>query len=284
MGATQTYKMPDFEIPRPLAEHVEPAFAAREMQRYETRRNPEGLFRSAWNYAEYALNQRVESSEEVRQLYFESAQNLIGMVLNHSNTHQDVRLGALVLSSYLPLFQKRSNEESISPDDCLDMYYSLGSAMQHLQPLELDHPPQWRMAETAVLALAARTLQPDLLLYPTSPREETSSNALLNHDSYFYTGDDKIPIQQKLIQTNKSYDEWITILTLQPLVEKGLRKVHESSPQTLSDQVNYLLSLIIAETAGEELCRDERKFLNYLSQAVVSHRYKPQQVIATEAA
>lgn len=271
MGETQTY---DSNVSRPLAEHMEPRFVAAEMQRYETRRNPEGLFRSAWNYAEFALNQRIACDPEARRLYFESAQNLVGMTLHHPKVHQDVRLGALVLSSYIPLFWRRSIDQSISAQDCYDIYMSLGKAMHFLQPLELDQPPQWRMAETAVLALSARTMQPDLLLYPTSPREETSPNASLNHDSYFYTGDDKIPIQQKLIQTNKAYDEWVTVLTLQPLVEKGLRKIHEPSPQTLAEQINYLLSLIVAETNHVALNRNERSFLNYLSQAVAAHRSK----------
>jgi len=169
-GNTNTPDL-DFErLPRPLAEDLPPEAAVAAMHHYETRRNPEGLFRSAWNYTEFGLNRNFECSELVRKYYFEHAQNLIGMTLSHRRSHQDVKLGSLVLSSYIPLFQKRSFEQEVTPNDCRQVYESLGAAMRYLQPLETDSPPQWRMAETAVLALSARTSQPELLLYPTSPR------------------------------------------------------------------------------------------------------------------
>ena len=269
MGERQTLTK---TMPRPLAEYMEPSFVTSEMKHYETRRNPEGLFRSAWNHAEFGLNKNVACDDVVRKYYFEHAQYLLGRTLDHPDVHQDVRLGALVLSSYMALFQKRSTDQHIGAEDCYDIYMSLGKAMSYLQPLEVDRSPQWRMAETAVLALSARTLQPDLLLYPASPREEASLESSLNHDSYFYTPEEKIPIQQKLIQTDKEYDEWITILTLQPLVEKGLRRARAAQPVALVDQVNLLFALIVADTNGEELAKDEKSFLDYLSQAVVAHR------------
>lgn len=273
MRDTNMYQVSDMYASRPLAEDLEPAFIAREMQRYETRRNPEGLFRSAWNYVEYGLNQRITYDDDVRLYQFDHAQNLLGMTLKHPKTHQDVRLGVLVLSSYIPLFAKRSFDSEVSSHDCKEIYQSLGEAMRFLQPLDVDMPPQWRMAETAVLALSARTSNPELLLYPTSPREETSSNASMNHDSYFTEGKEKIPIQQKLIRTDKSYDEWITVLTLQPLIERGLRKSKASEPSELTDQLNYLLSLIITETSGSVVSREEKRFLDTMSSAVASHRW-----------
>jgi hypothetical protein len=109
------------------------------------------------------------------------------------------------------------------------------------------------------------------LLYPTSPREETSSIQAFNHDSYFYADKGKIPIQQKLLPTQKVYDECIQILTVQPLLDKALRKSGEQERITLSDKVNYLLSLIVAETSGAELTKDEAVFLNAMTEAVVAH-------------
>ncbi len=269
---------------QPLAEHVlaEQATAARKY--YEARRNPDGVLRSTWNTVEYATNLQIPVSREVREYDFEHAQGLIHMILQHPNTHQDVRLGALVLSSYIPLFKKRSLNEAVTVGDCQSIYESLGGAMRYLQPLVVDQPPQWRMAESAVLALSARTRQPDLLLYPTSPREENSLNGSLNHDSYFMDMNQKIPIQQKLIRTNRSYDEWITILTLQPLVEGGLKKARYPQMESLAEQINYLLSVIIAETNGERMTRDELAFLNHLSAAVASHRWKKREKSTKTAA
>lgn len=269
--------------PQPLAEHIPPTDITASRRHFERRRNPEGLLRSTWNQVEYALNQNIDIDPAVREYDFEHAQCLISMVLQHPEAHQDSRLGALVLSSYIPLFKKRGALEEVTPEDCVAVYESLGAIMRYLNPLAPDETPHWRMAETAVLTLSARTRQPDLLLYPTSPREENSTEGQFNHDSYFVSNDGKVPIQQKLIRTDKAYDEWITVLTLQPLVERGLRKTQQSDINGLTDQINYLLSLIIAETSGQAMDKDEVSFLNYLSAAVASHRWKRERNLRTVA-
>ncbi len=258
----------------PLAEYTEPTLLARELRKYETRRNTEGLFRSAWNYVECGTSLHGIDSHVHPECYFEYAQDLIGRTINHPDAHQDTILGALVLSTYLPLFVKRRAGEDVSAIDCRNVYASLGAAIEYLQPIEVDEPPQWRMAETAVLALSARTSRPDLLLYPTSPREEASDQAVVNHDSYFIDQGDKIPIQQKLIKTDQEYDEWVTVLTLQPIIERAMRKSGMRQIDNLAEQINYLFSLIVAETSNLKLSRQEIDFLNTVSAAVASHRWK----------
>ena len=260
-------------MPVPLAEFVDADAVDAATRKYGTRCKPAGLFHSAWNHTEFALNRSANDQSEVGEWYFEYANNLTAMIIDHPKAHQDDRLGALVLSSYLPVFRKRSQNEVITTNDCEDIYHSLGAAIAYMEPLRVDEPPQWTMAETAVLALSARTFQPDLLLYPASPREETSKDMSYNHDSYFYVNRNKIPVQQKLIKTQKTYDEWVNILTLQPLVEKGLRKTAQLEIGTAAEQLNYLLSLIVAEHTEQQLDRDERAFLNHMSAAVVSHRW-----------
>lgn len=274
MGEIKINTSLEFYFPQPLAEHLEPEFVLQEMEHYETRRNPEGLFRSAWNYVECGMNQTMNFTEDRRGYYFNYAQNLIGMLLQHEKTHQDTRLGGLILSSYIPLFQKRSLGLQVTSTDCEDIYQSLGMAMAHLQPLDIDEPPQWRMAETAVLALSARTRRPDLLLYPTSPREENSPVAPFNHDSYFLQGNNKIPIQQKVIESQKEYDEWITILTLEPMISQSLRRANQGVQGSLADHLNYLISCLVAETSKQTLTRSESDFLKRISAGVAAHRWK----------
>lgn len=255
------------------AEFLAPEVAINKMKRHETQRTPQGLFNSAWCHAEVGMNQHISISDEGRGFYFESAQMLTGMVIDQEESDRDTVLGALILSSYVPLFKKRALNQEVYPTDCMDMYNSLGAALRYLRPLSIDEPPQWRMTEVSVLALSARTHQPQLLLYPTSPREEHSDIFEVNHDSYFYANHNKVPIQQKLIQTDKSYDDWITVLTLQPLMDKGLRGSNRGVvEEPLSDKVNYLLSLIISETNGYKLAKSERNFLNFMSAAVAAHR------------
>ena len=107
------------------------------------------------------------------------------------------------------------------------------------------------------------------MLYPASPREESAPQHDSNHDSYFLTGQTKIPIQQKLRPTAATYAEYVRLLTLEPLLDKSASLAPN---QTTAEKVNYLLALVIAETSGEALSRDEAGTLNFLSQAVAAHR------------
>jgi len=266
-------RVDDYELHRALqspVEQLDQDMALAALKKFERRRNPSGLMRSAWSNAEFALNLR-DSSNDIRSEYFHSSQQLIAMTLAHPKVHQDTALNALTLSTYLPLFSKRAEDAEVSADDCDDVYRSLGQAMRYLRPLIIDEPPQWRMTEIASLALSARSHQPQLLLYPASPREEASATQSLNHDSYFLDNGEKIPIQQKLVPTQKIYDECIKVLTMQPLLSRALRKSGQSAKNELGEQVNYLLSLIVAESSGELLDRDEQKFLNVMTESVVAH-------------
>ena len=260
----------DAQLP---AELLAPEIALDKKERHETRRTPQGLFHSAWSHMELGLNQRIDMTDADRKCYFETVQMLTGMIMESKKSGYDLLLGTLILSSYIPLFKKRAFDQETSSSDCVDVYNSLGGALRYMRPLSIDEPPQWRMAEVSVLALSARTQQPSLLLYPTSPREEHSQDLAVNHDSYFYHDGNKIPIQQKLIYTDKTYADWVTVLTLQPLIDKGLRTAHTGMTNyPLADKVNYLLSLIISETNGWQLSVEEQKFLNYMSEAVIAHR------------
>ena len=266
----------DYEPPHvlpPLAEDLDQQLASAALKKYETRKNPNGLLHSAWSYAEYALNAR-EVRQSGREEHFHTSRLLTSMVVNHPKVGQDTLLGALTLTTYVPLFSKRAFEEEIDSKDCEDVYRSLGLAMNYLRPLAIDEPPQWRMAEIGVLALSARSRQPKLLMYPTSPREETSEIQALNHDSYFYDERGKIPIQQKLLPTQKIYDDCIKILTLEPLLDKAFKKNRDAVNTTLSQKVNYLLSLIVSEVSDVELNRDEVAFLNAMTEAVVAHYFE----------
>lgn len=257
-------------LPELCAEDIPFYKAEEEMLRHNMRRNPEGVFLSAWNHVEFAMN-RSRLDQEVRDNYFDLSQHLLLRAFNNPLAHQNTQLSCLLLSSYIPLFRKRANETIPTAEDCWGIYESIGQAMAYVRPLSVDQPPQWEMMETAVLALSARTMQPDLLLYPASPREEGSPFLWSNHDSYFYSDSRKVPIQQKLIQTDKEYADWMTILTILPIVDKAFKRTGLDT-ELSSHKINYLMSLIVAETSELEVTENERKLLNHMSSAVVSHR------------
>lgn len=270
MREIQTVTLGEFATTaRPLAEAVAPEMVQAAMRRHETRRNTAGLFHSAWNQVEFAVNGDLD--DDVTDTYFDTANILLAEVMRRHDAHQDAQLGGLTLSSYIPVFSKRAKEQPIDRQDCEEIYRSLGMALQYLRPLHVDEPPQWRMAEAAVLSLSARMRQPELLLYPASPREEQSSNQRLNHDSYFFTGTDKLPVQQKLMPTQKVYDECITVLTLEPLMNKAFKRTGDNGGRTMAEKVNHLIALIVTEISTGELTSQETKFLNLLTEAVAAH-------------
>ena len=276
MGTAERVEMQSFEsAPRPLAEKLDIELARAAMKEYETKPKPEGWLRSAWNFAEVGLNPDTRGSDE----FFNVSQYLVAMILKDKRSHQDTRMNALTLSTYVPLFEKRVADEGVTSQDCERVYESLGHAIRYLRPLTIEEPPRWRMTEVAVLALSARSRQPQLLLYPTSPREETSTIQELNHDSYFYSGDDKIPLQQKLLPVDKKYDSWVNILTLQPIIDKALKARGVTRMTELSDKVNYLFSLIVAETSEISMTREEVRFLNIMTEAVAAHFYSAQDIL-----
>lgn len=263
---------------RPLAEHLAPEISLSALRNHMTHRTPAGHFHSAWNHVEVSLNKSVEIEDDLRVLYIDDANALCGMVLNQQRATEDMRLAALTLSTYSPCMRKRALGESITPEDCSEVYSGLGAAIQYLQPLRPGDPPRWRMAETAVLAVSARMHNPELLLYPTSPREESSPTSAENHDSYFLNGEQKLPIQQKLIPTERTYNDNITLMNLQPMMEKTYRKCGMLPPHTSADQLNHLLSLIVAETTDEQaLSRHEREYLNRISGIVAYHHFEAYQ-------
>ena len=274
---------------RPLAEQLPPNAAEYAIRHFESRRTPAGLLHSAWSHVEYALCRSVSLDNRLRETYFDYTQELLGEIIRADvsteiygreisrSVSQDTLLGALTLSSYVPLFRKRALEQSASHRDCTELYNSLAEAITYLRPLQIDEPPQWRMAEVATLALSARTTRPNLLLYPASPREESAPEGLRNHDSYFMTTDDKIPLQQKLIRTERTYDTCITILTLEPLLDRGASRAQLTTELTSADKINRLLALIVAEAHEQELAPEEKHFLDQLTRALVAHRFQGQQ-------
>lgn len=254
------------------AEQLSAGVATAAMRSTNTRRKPAGVFCSAWNHVEYAMSDNDSVDDDIRIDYFDYAQDLLGEVIVRPDSNQDVRFAALRLSSYVSVFRKRRLGEDVTSSDCQELYHSIGAALALLRPLELDEPPQSIMIEAGCEALSARSLRPENLLYPTSPREEASPFSHLNHDSYFYVNDDKMPLQQKLIATTKSYDEAIRVLTLLPLLEKAAKKSNLVLPESSSEQLNMLLGLIVSETHQVDINRHEKQFLDYLTRSIIAHK------------
>ena len=267
-------------VPHPLAETLDHSIALAAMNRFSAATASEGKYHSAWYHMEFSMHQSDHIPQDVRESYLDTTQGLLGDIVADSYAHHSTKFGALILSSYVHVLAKRARGEEITSDECEQIYHSLGSAIAYMQPLSQEEPPPSIMVETALMALSARNRRPEFLLYPTSPREESSKLAPWNHDNYFIENGRKLPIQQKLRLTEKEYDQAITVVTLEPIIDKALAKYNLATPRQLSEKINYVLSLIVLDTQNPKLLeRSEHAVLNHLGECVARLRS-----IALEAA
>lgn len=258
------------------AEHIAAETALSSMKKYGRKSSGEGLYRSAWSHLECALNMTAHKTRDERNQYFEYAEHLFGMALQKKNISQTSLYTILTVGSYMPLFRKRGHNELLDANDCHAVYHSLGRCVAYLYPQSQLYTVDSRMSELLILACSARIGDPDLLLFPASPREESSPHQPLNHDSYFYADGVKIPMQEKITSTNKCYDSPVRVMTLQPIMVEALER---GGFDTLSDgpfhaQLATTLSLIVSEVTQDNLSSQETRVLNCLSEAVSSHFYE----------
>lgn len=219
------------------AEFLDLALIKSSMDHFGRRKALRPKLHSAWNHVEYALNDQAQISDDLRRIYLEYAQDLLGEIVGRHRAERQLHLDAFILSSYMPVFQKRSCNDMITNDDCQAIYSSLGRVVSYLQPPTSARHLGPRMEELMVLAISARISRPQFLLFPASPREESSSNPSWNHDSYFYEARTKRPVQQKRIPTEKQYDEQITRLILQPILDRAIKRKDEGIADTVDDQI-----------------------------------------------
>lgn len=253
------------------AEELAPDIAHAAMIHFTRRTSADGKYRSAWYHVEFALHQTSELDEDIRTGYIDTAQMLLGEVIQKPTTPGPTRFGALVLSTYLPALHERAKGRPVTRDDCEGIYQSLGAAIGYIRPLPSDEPPPAIMVESVLLALSARTRQPEYLLYPASPREESSTIAAYNHDSYFLDRlRHKLPLQQKSCATGKLYDPSVTVIVLEPILDKAYKKYGFERPATLHEKINHILSLVLVDTQQNTLTRKEKAFLDFMGENIVS--------------
>lgn len=256
------------------AEQLPVGLASITMNRYGARRNPAGILHSAWCHIEYALSPDCQDVADLKNTYFNYADDLLGEVINSPSSGQNIRFSALRLASFMPLFKKRVTYHNITQQDCIDLYGSLGAALSWIKPLHDDEPPQSSMYEAACESLSARSRQPEYILFPTSPREEASVKARFNHDSYFLNASNKLPIQQKLIATAKRYDNPVKVMLLEPIIERAAKRAKMELPDSRANKLNTVLSLVIREAHSDNISIRETQFLDCITRGIIAH-YDP---------
>lgn len=267
--------------PGPLAEHVDAGVALAAMRHCMTLRKPEGHFHSAWRHIEFAMNQNVTYlNEPLRKKYMGDAQWLLAGILDargdkHGRkTNPDLYAQAITLNIFLPVLTKRALTQAITPKDCQNIYQSFGTAFRTINAFTYPDSSykSARFAEMLGPALSARTKRPDALLYPSSPREEASTTQPLNHDGYFIKSTEKIPLQTKLIYTEKIYHDPTRTIYIDPLAEHALKRA-ELIPEGIELPIGYYTEMI-AELVDEETAgfidHQGKEALDYLTRSVVA--------------
>ncbi len=270
--------------PGPLAEHVDADVALAAMRHCMTLRKPEGHFHSAWRHIEFAMNQNVTYlNEPLRKKYMGDAQWLLAGILDvrgdkHGRkTNPDLYAQAITLNIFLPVLTKRALSQSITQNDCQNIYQSFGTAFRTINAFNYPDSSykSARFAEMLGPALSARTKRPDALLYPSSPREEASTSQPLNHDGYFIKSTEKIPLQTKLIYTEKIYHDPTRTIYIDPLAEHALKRAN-LLPTDIVLPIGYhtemIAELVDEETAGL-IDQQGKDALDYLTRSVVA-RYE----------
>ena len=274
--------------PLPLSEQLAPPLAEAGMRHFSEAKTAHGLVHSAWRIIEFGLAQSVPLSDELRRLYINTyASQVLGDVLalnkddnplrhqqpdytctpNHTHFHH-----ALLIGAHLPLFAKRATGQQVTRDDTRELHASMVCVLQEELALDEDTQQTARLSETVSSLLASRTGLPEYILYPASPREESSHKQQHNHDRYFVQHNTKIPVQIKIGQTAARYLPEIAVLDIEGMLQFSATRAHLDSPPkstTIAPHVHRAAELISLEHDGEFLYPEERMFLNTASQAIV---------------
>ena len=270
--------------PGPLAEHLEPRAALAGMRHCMTLRKAEGHFHSAWHHVEYAMNHSAqELDDELRRKYMGDASYLIASLANINGVERrrsspNLYAQAMTLNIFLPVFTKRALGQDITRDDCDNIYSSFGrlfNELAYMNDVDTSYRPA-RFAEMLGSALSARSLQPDMLLYPASPREEASAGQQYNHDGYFIRQGTKLPLQAKLEVTDKSYQAPTNVVYMEPIAYHALSRANCIDPY---DELNFgdatliLTELVTRETVHEDCTEYEKRALDFATRSIVG-RYR----------
>lgn len=273
--------------PGPLAEHVDADIALAAMRHCMTLRKPEGHFHSAWRHIEFAMNQNVTYlNDPLRKKYMGDAQWLLAGILDargneqRRKTNPDLYAQAITLNIFLPVLTKRALQQRITPEDCQNIYLSFGTAFRTINAFNYPDSSykSARFAEMLGPTLSARTKRPDALLYQSSPREEASTIQPLNHDGYFIKGEEKLPLQTKLIHTEKIYHDPTRTIYIEPLAEHALKRsgiIPKEIELPLGNYTEMIAELVSEETAGF-IDQQGKEALDYLTRSIIArYEYEP---------
>jgi hypothetical protein len=217
----------------------------------------------AWNCVEQALSSDAplytRSNQKVLNEAFITANNVLR---NHNQHNLNEVLEAISFRNYEGLFRALAEKRPITSDLVYESRQNVGALITTIDdnpdfPKEYDDPIRGFMAEQTVQWLSLQNAflyeNPELIIYPTSPREGHSNMAAFNHDGYQITQSGRMRIETKRGYNNKrsrrTYDESIVYVVLQDILDQTRSRC---GGKVGSPRDNFLIGAIRDTTNGRE--------------------------------
>lgn len=259
----------------PLAEHLPADLLYSNMRRLHARKGASNWYRSAFATVEFALCREAPLDPTLRADLIDQAGYLLRkpMGLMGGKAHDVLRLNAAFLCSYLPAFLKRSAQEPLNEQDCANLYKSVATAMT--MTLDTTQSPEGliaHLAEGIMFCLSARTRQPQNIIWPASPREESSPSQPSNHDGYVILNGGKLRAQTKLIPTAAEYEQPTIVVVFEEIAQHVARKIQQRYAEPITSyDVPSFVDIIFREATGEALDPEEK----YQLDVATAHLLRP---------
>lgn len=236
------------------------------------RLNGADIFMShAWTCVEHALSSDAplyaRSNQKILDEAFITANNVLR---NHDKHNLNEMLEAISFKNYEGLFRALAEKRHITSSLVYETRQNVGALITTIDdhpdfPKEYDDSIRGFMAEQTIqwLSLHNASLQdnPELIMYPTSPREGHSHLKAFNHDGYQLTEQGRVRIETKRSnnskRTRKTYDKSIAYVVLEDILNDTRSRC---GGKVGSPRDNFLIGAI-RDTLNDRESSSKRKAL-----------------------
>ena len=241
------------------------------------RLNGADIFMShAWTCVEHALSSDAplyaRSNKKVLNEAFITANNVLR---NHDRHNLNEILEAISFKNYEGPFRALGERQDITPELVHETRQNVGALITTIDehpdfPKEYDDSIRGFMAEQTIQWLSLHNAllheNPELIIYPTSPREGHSNMKAFNHDGYQITEHGRIRIETKRSNASKrkrrTYDNSITYIVLEDILEQTRSRC---GGKVGSPRDNFLIGAI-RDTLNDRESQPKRRVLQVAAQ------------------
>lgn len=243
------------------------------------RLNGADIFMShAWTCVEQVLSSDAplytHSNKKVLNEAFITANNVLR---NHDRHNLNEILEAISFKNYEGPFRALGERQVITPELVHETRQNVGALITTIDdhpdfPKEYDDSIRGFMAEQTIQWLSLHNAllydNPELIIYPTSPREGHSNLKAFNHDGYQITEHGRVRIETKRSNASKrkrkTYDSSITYIVLEDILKQTRSRC---GGKVGSPRDNFLIGAI-RDTLNDRESQPKRRVLQVAAQTL----------------